>query len=439
MEQGAADPESSSVNHKDEAKKLQKKYMKQGVTLAATYLQNDQSLDVSVVDVEILLTNEDMIATAGCLASCFLDAGCARIVLPLNDALSDAIAAARVPRERLMVHVISPDSAGATAGTADQYLQSVFDQIRDDSSAVSVYVDDELTENLQAKLQKILDASKAEKTVDVVVQFRPPADCVKSLATRVAALSQSISSSTTQTTISLIDPTGEQLGTSYSACLKTDRPDGLYSTVVCTRSGEALGLVYSSTASIVAALECGRGVYYSRSRNSLWRKGDTSGHYQSLHRIDVDCDGDALRFTVTQRSTADTTAAFCHLHTLTCWGAPRGLRHLEETLQERLQSAPEGSYTKRLFDDTKLLQDKLVEEAQELAEAETANHVAEELADVLYFAMVRAAKVGVSIDDAAAELDKRARKVTRRKGDSKAFRIAAGNAILEKAGSKEET
>ena len=169
-------------------------------------------------------------------------------------------------------------------------------------------------------------------------------------------------------------------------------------------------------------------MYWSRSRGGLWRKGDTSGHYQILHRLDVDCDGDALRFTVTQLG--DDVAAFCHLNTLSCWGPTRGLRELELTLQERLRSAPEGSYTKRLFEDPTLLRNKLVEEAQELSEATGKQHVAEELADVLYFAMVRAAQAGVTIDDAAAELDRRARKVTRRKGDSKAFRIEAGDAIL---------
>jgi phosphoribosyl-ATP pyrophosphohydrolase / phosphoribosyl-AMP cyclohydrolase / histidinol dehydrogenase len=233
--------------------------------------------------------------------------------------------------------------------------------------------------------------------------------------------------------IALVDPTATELGMSYAACIKTDRDDGLYSTVVCTRTGEALGLVYSSKESIVAALDCGRGVYYSRSRKALWRKGDTSGHFQTLHRLDVDCDGDALRFIVTQRG--DDATAFCHLNTLTCWGAPYGLRRLEETLQERQKSAPEGSYTKRLFDDKELLRDKLVEEAQELSEATDPNDIAGELADVLYFALVRATKAGVSIDDAVAELDRRTRKVTRRQGDSKAFRIAAGNEILGKPNS----
>jgi phosphoribosyl-ATP pyrophosphohydrolase/phosphoribosyl-AMP cyclohydrolase/histidinol dehydrogenase len=85
-----------------------------------------------------------------------------------------------------------------------------------------------------------------------------------------------------------------------------------------------------------------------------------------------------------------------------------------------------------LFDDPELLRDKLVEEAQELSEATEPNDVAGELADLIYFAMVRAAKAGVSIDDAVAELDRRTRKVTRRPGDSKAFRISAGEEILKK-------
>ena len=64
------------------------------------------------------------------------------------------------------------------------------------------------------------------------------------------------------------------------------------------------------------------------------------------------------------------------------------------------------------------------------SEAETKEEVAGELADVLYFAMARAVKAGVSIDDAVAVLDSRTRKVTRRKGDAKTFRIEAGDKIL---------
>lgn len=86
-----------------------------------------------------------------------------------------------------------------------------------------------------------------------------------------------------------------------TAALRTDRPDGLYTTVVSDERGTCLGLVYSNEESIREALRSGRGVYYSRSRGGLWRKGDTSGDIQTLINISLDCDGDALRFTVRQR------------------------------------------------------------------------------------------------------------------------------------------
>ncbi|CAM9912638.1 unnamed protein product, partial [Hapterophycus canaliculatus] len=72
-----------------------------------------------------------------------------------------------------------------------------------------------------------------------------------------------------------------------------------------------------------------------------------------------------------------------------CWEEERGLGHLERMLVKRKEQAPEGSYTKRLFEDPVLLRNKLVEEAQELAEAETKKHVAEEAADVTYFMVGR--------------------------------------------------
>merc|ERR1712157_165305 len=201
-------------------------------------------------------------------------------------------------------------------------------------------------------------------------------------------------------------------------------------TVVCTKEGHALGLVYSSKESIIKALETGRGVYYSRSRQGLWKKGDTSGHYQNLHRIDLDCDRDALRFSVTQRGKPP---SFCHLYTLSCWGELRGMHELQRTLQSRFaaKTATEGSYTQRLFNDDELLKHKLLEESLELMEAKTKQHVAEELADVMYFALVKATKHGVTMEDAIRELEKRSKKITRRKGDSKQERIEEGEKVLQ--------
>jgi phosphoribosyl-ATP pyrophosphohydrolase/phosphoribosyl-AMP cyclohydrolase/histidinol dehydrogenase len=398
---------------KEQTKKLKKKFMKEGVAMASRYLQETLQLDVSVVDVQIFIESKHIMETDGCVCACFLDAGCASIVIDGTDL--SALDVAKIPRERVVASFGTIPDDGAIQKAL------VF------ASTISVTLASGDNTSIPTSLEtvdKIL-TMVPQKQDKVILELTASTDNFKELVSQISKKFKDGKGS-----IAVVDPTATQLGLSFAACMKTDRDDGLYTTVVCTRSGEALGLVYSSKESIVAALECGRGVYYSRSRKGLWRKGDTSGHYQTLHRLDVDCDGDALRFTVTQRG--DDTAAFCHLNTLTCWGEPRGLRHLEGTLQERLKSSPEGSYTKRLFDDANLLRDKLVEEAQELSEATDPKDVAGELADVLYFALVRATKAGVSIDDAIAELDRRTRKVTRRKGDSKAFRIAAGNKILNK-------
>jgi phosphoribosyl-ATP pyrophosphohydrolase / phosphoribosyl-AMP cyclohydrolase / histidinol dehydrogenase len=413
--------------------------------------------------------------TDGRLAVCLLDAGCAKIVT-CGTAVA-ALDAAQIPANRLVAHFVYQSGHEASLQQAiskasefcttisielchsDDIAESVMMGILqncccgssssssssptvtttdpdegDDAGGASSNSSSHHHHPHSATTSSSSTGDSVLSSLQVVFVFNPK-DCLGLLDPDLATLVNDVcrrADNNNRARIALINPTAEQLGMSFAKCLKTDRPDGLYTTVVVTRNGEALGLVYSSMASIVASLQCGRGVYYSRSRHGLWRKGDTSGHYQTLHRIDVDCDGDALRFCVTQRGGTDHVIAFCHLNTLTCWGEPKGLRHLEQALQHRLRHAPPGSYTQRLFSDATLLRDKLVEEAQELAEATEAEHVAEELADLLYFAMTRAVQAGVSLDDAAAVLDKRAHKVTRRQGDSKAFRIAAGQAILEK-------
>jgi len=153
-----------------------------------------------------------------------------------------------------------------------------------------------------------------------------------------------------------------------------------------------------------------------------------------LHRIEADCDADALRFTVTQKG--NPLPAFCHRNCYSCWGGPRGgIGELEQTLGERLSSAPVGSYTKRLFEDKLLLQNKLLEEAQELIEAEEPDHAAAEAADVLYFALARCAVVGATLPMIESHLDRRALKLKRRPGNAKEYRIKAAAELLNKQSS----
>lgn len=89
------------------------------------------------------------------------------------------------------------------------------------------------------------------------------------------------------------------------SAIRSDRPDGLFATVVSDEHGICLGLVYSNEKSIETALKLGRGVYHSRSRNKLWIKGDESGDIQELVSIGWDCDADALRFTVRQKGNGE--------------------------------------------------------------------------------------------------------------------------------------
>ena len=91
------------------------------------------------------------------------------------------------------------------------------------------------------------------------------------------------------------------VGKIISAAISSDRPDGLYTTVIQNERGDCLGLVYSNADSILASLQKGVGVYKSRKREGLWVKGETSGDTQELVKIGWDCDRDTLLFTVRQK------------------------------------------------------------------------------------------------------------------------------------------
>lgn len=204
------------VNEDD--KTTRKKYMKQGVAMASAYLMDTLKLDVSVVDVQVVVTADDLLKSDGCLASCLLDAGCQAIVTDGNNL--QAMDAANIPRERLVAHFSSPPT-------------------EDDVAAASPLASIVSVSDHKASYEELISILKLgdDKNVEIVIEVHPN-EC-EELATMIGGFSK-------QGTIALVDPTATQLGLSYAACLKTDRPDGLFTTVVCTRAGEALGLVYSS-------------------------------------------------------------------------------------------------------------------------------------------------------------------------------------------------
>jgi phosphoribosyl-ATP pyrophosphohydrolase len=203
------------------------------------------------------------------------------------------------------------------------------------------------------------------------------------------------------------------LASSITALMRSDRPDGLWPTVVVDEFGTALGLVYSSPESLERAIEDRRGVYQSRSRG-VWLKGETSGAIQDLLAVDVDCDRDTLLFTVRQHD-----PGFCHLGTTTCWGQDHALGRLARRLDRIAKSDDAASNTKRLLADPALLTAKLTEEATELARAGPKDDVIHEAADLLYFLTVRVVAAGVDLADVLGELDRRELRTTRRPMTSK--------------------
>jgi phosphoribosyl-ATP pyrophosphohydrolase len=199
------------------------------------------------------------------------------------------------------------------------------------------------------------------------------------------------------------------LGEAVGAPLKPSPPGDIWPTVVCDELGRTLGLVWSTRESLSRAVNERRGIYWSRSRNAIWVKGETSGNTQDLLRVDLDCDRDALRFTVRQHG-----AGFCHRGSLSCWPDTFDLGALERVIQARRDEPVPESGTARLLTDRALLGAKLREEAEELASAGTAAEAVHETADLFYMGLVALVRAGGSLADVTAELERRHGAVSRR-------------------------
>jgi phosphoribosyl-ATP pyrophosphohydrolase/phosphoribosyl-AMP cyclohydrolase len=194
-------------------------------------------------------------------------------------------------------------------------------------------------------------------------------------------------------------------------------------------SGEVLTLAYMNAEALQRTLDTGEMHFYSRSRDDLWHKGETSGNVQRLRQIRYDCDGDALVALVEPAGPA------CHTGQRSCFyrdlngtadgavdappvdGEPEPAAHeatavLERTLADRRDRRPEGSYTVELLDDPARIGDKVREEAGEVVAAagsESGERVAEEAADVLYHLQVLLISRGVPLSTVLETLNGRRR------------------------------
>lgn len=186
--------------------------------------------------------------------------------------------------------------------------------------------------------------------------------------------------------------------------LDFDRGGGLVPVVTQhAHTGEVLMVAWADRPALAATLETGVMHYHSRSRDALWKKGETSGITQRLVSLHADCDRD----TVLARALPDGPS--CHTGAWSCFEAPPTLPALAAIIEDRRDTAPDTSYTARLLGDRNLRLKKLGEEAAELVVACTdeAGSVAAEAADLLYHVLVACAATGVGAEAVLAELERR--------------------------------
>ena len=193
---------------------------------------------------------------------------------------------------------------------------------------------------------------------------------------------------------------------SFMACLDWEKTDGMIPVIAQSTNGEVLMMGYSNKEAVAKTFETGKLTFFSRTRNVLWTKGETSGHFLEVVKVRVDCDRDTILATVIPHG------GVCHTGSFTCFGAEpdekSSMERLYGTISERFANPRPGSYTATLND--KRVREKVEEEAEEICEAEGKDEVIWEAADLLYFVSVLMYKEGVTWQDVYNELDRRHKK-----------------------------
>lgn len=171
--------------------------------------------------------------------------------------------------------------------------------------------------------------------------------------------------------------------------------DGLIPVVVQEEtSRQVLMMAYANKEAVKNALKTGKATYYSRTREKLWIKGETSGNTQEVQKVKYDCDRDTLLYVVKQKGAA------CHTGRYSCFEDNEfSFEELYETLKDRLENLPDNSYTTKLFKDDFFLKRKINEEAFEVLNAVNNEELVWEISDLAYFVMTLMVKNNIKIDD----------------------------------------
>ena len=189
---------------------------------------------------------------------------------------------------------------------------------------------------------------------------------------------------------------------SFIACLDFEKMS-LIPVIAQSVNGEVLMQGFANEQAVRKSFECGKLTFWSRSRNEIWTKGETSKNFLNIVRMRVDCDRDCILATVIPDGPS------CHTGSWTCFTtAPdekSSMGRLYNIIADRFKNPKPGSYTATL--DAKRVREKIEEEAEELCEAEGKNEVIWEAADLMYFVNVLMYKEGVTWKDVYDELDRR--------------------------------
>jgi phosphoribosyl-ATP pyrophosphohydrolase/phosphoribosyl-AMP cyclohydrolase len=179
---------------------------------------------------------------------------------------------------------------------------------------------------------------------------------------------------------------------------------GLLPLIAQSSDGQVLMTGFTNKEALLETFRRGNVCFHSRTRNCLWMKGESSGNTMKLLRLRADCDRDALLAVVEPRGPV------CHTGAWSCFETDRRYtpQYLQEIINERLRTAPAGSYTASLTDER--VRRKIMEEAYEVCTARNKDEFVWEAADLIYHTLTLLSKENVYIDEVLDELDRRHKK-----------------------------
>ena len=195
------------------------------------------------------------------------------------------------------------------------------------------------------------------------------------------------------------------LADAFAASLNWKKdPGSLLPVIVQSPDGQVLTTGFTNAEALAETFKRGNICFYSRSRNKLWMKGETSGNTLKLMRLRMDCDRDALL------AIAQPAGPVCHTGAWSCFSTNRTYtwEYLQGIIAERFRNPAPGSYTATL--DNELVREKVLEEARELCDAKAHNEIVWEAADLLYFTSVLMSRAGVNTAEIFDELERRNKK-----------------------------